>query len=618
MRMRVVSSLVVAAVALGAAAAPAQIMSGRHNQPQMRGVPTLPLDTNVSSDLRPTFRLKVTRVEVSALVVDASGEPVRNLEAHEVEIYDGGRRQDILSFSAYTYHGGAIPLDTVDSPGDPNAQAALLTNAWSSSSRVIALLIDDLHIDARRTERTRQIARHLVARLAPSDLLYVGLTSSNVSTGGFMRDRRRALDIIESFGGLRLPDPTLEMRQTPQTFSNPLLQGVGSPGLAASEQQRAMRLEDAYQAIGRIAYAVRDVGGRRKSLLFLTEGSSVGGAITMSGTVGADTQGSLVDAIAAASVADLAVYPLNPAGLDIPTDRLIEGFTRAVEPASDRNTRGFGGREIAHEDLSGVLTQFMQSRTQLRDLAALTGGVSLIDGNDAGLGVERLLRDASDYYVIGYEPDREVKGTAMRPVEVRVTRPGVTVYARKGYMAPPGLVEPTLDVPSRLSPAMRTLLGGPMPTDALPMFVQVIALGERDGRMRYAVVAETAGGPLVDGLEGDRIDIEQAIVSIDADGHLANATQKQAELKIGPSQVQAVGALGLRTIWCIDLAPGTHQVRVATVHRQSGRGGSMFLEVMADLGQPANRAALQALSEAPKPTAFVDPEAKRLMAGIVR
>ncbi len=568
MRTRVVSFLVVAAAVLGAAAAPAQIMSGRRNQPGPRDVPALPLDTNVSSDARPTFRMKVTRVEVSALVVDAAGRPVRDLQAHEVEVYDGGRRQDIKSFIAYTYHGGAIPLDTVDSPNDPNAQAALVTNAWSSSSRVIALLIDDLHIDARRTERTRQIARHLVARLAPSDLLYVGLTSAAASsTGAFTRDRRRAIDIIESFGGLRLPDPTLEMRQTPQTFSHPLLQGVRTPGLAASEQQRAMRLEDAYEAIGRIAMAVRDVGGRRKSLLFLTEGSSVGGAITTAGTVSADTTGALVDAIAAASIADLAVYPLNPAGLDVPTDRLIEGFTRAVEPASENSTRGFGGREIAHEDLTGVLTQFMQSRNQLRDLAVLTGGVSLVDGNDAAEGIARLLRDASDYYVIAYEPDREVKGTKVRPIEVRVTRPGVKVYARKGYMAPPGLPDSTMKVPSRLSPAMRTLLGGALPTDALPMFVQLITLGQHDGKVRYAVVTETAGGPLVDGLDGDRIGIEQAIVSIDADGRIANATQKKAELKVGPAQVQALGALGLRTIWCIELAPGTHQVRVATVHQ---------------------------------------------------
>ena len=119
--------------------AAAQIMSGMRNQPTGRDLPTMPLDTNVGSDVRPTFRLKVTRVEVSALVVDADGQPVRDLKASEFEVYDGGRKQQIQSFAAYTYNGGSIPLDTVDSPSDPNNELALVTNAWSSSSRVIGL-----------------------------------------------------------------------------------------------------------------------------------------------------------------------------------------------------------------------------------------------------------------------------------------------------------------------------------------------------------------------------------------------------------------------------------------------------------------------------------------------
>ena len=593
----------------------AQIMSGMRNQPTGRDLPTMALDTNVSSDARPTFRMKVTRVEVSALVVDADGQPVRNLKANEFEIYDDGRKQQIQSFAAYTYNGGSIPLDTVDSPSDPHNAAALVTNAWSSSSRVIGLLIDDLHIDARRTAKARSVARHLVANLAPSDLLYVGLTStSTVSTAGFIRDRRRALEIVESFAGIRLPDPTLEMRQTPQTFSNPLLQGMRTPGLAASEQQRAMRLEDAYHAIGRIANAVRDVGGRRKSLVFLTEGSSIGGSITTSASLSGDTTGAMLDALAAASVADLAVYPMNPAGLDLPTDRMIEGFTRQVDIGSEGGTRGAGGREIAQDDLSNVVTQFMQTKNHLRDMAALTGGVSLIDSNDLAGAVDRVLRDASDYYVITYEPDKEVKGAKIRPIEVRVTRPGVKILTRKGYMPPPS--NPDAEkIPSNLSPTMRTLLAGSVPMDALPMIVQMIAIGEHKGKVRFAVVTETAGGPLVDGLDGDRVGIEQAILSINSDGKMANATQKRAELKVGPQQVAMLGSLGVRTIWCIDLPPGPHQIRVATVHEQSGRGGSMYLDVNVEAGKSPNPEALLTLNQSPKPTAFVDPEAKKLLAG---
>ena len=140
-----------------------------------------------------------------------------------------------------------------------------------------------------------------------------------------------------------------------------------------------------------------------------------------------------------------------------------------------------------------------------------------------------------------------------------------------------------------------------------------MAIGEAKGKVRFAVITETAGGPLIEGMNGDRVGIEQAIVTINGDGKLANATQKRAELKVGPAQVRTLGMLGLRTIWCVDLPPGPHQVRVATVHQQSGRGGSMYIDVVAEAGQPVHPAALSALAQAPKPTAFIDPEAKKLM-----
>ncbi|MCC6164834.1 MAG: VWA domain-containing protein [Acidobacteria bacterium] len=582
----------------------AQILSGLRNRPSPREIQTIPLDTNVSSGQRPTFRLKVTRVEVSALVLDTNGQPVRDLAASDFEILDDGRPQTIQSFAAYTYHGGAIPLDAIASSTDPEAAAALVTNAWTSSSRVIGLLIDDLHIDARNAERARQVAGHLLARLSPSDLLFVGLTSTPaISTVGFVRDRRRAAEIVASFGGLRLPDPTLEMRQSPQVFTDSALDAYMTPGLAASEQQRSMRLQSAYDAIGRIAHAVRGVTGRRKSLIFLTEGSPIGSSTAAAGALTGDTAASMVNALAAASVADLAVYPMNPVGLDLPTDRLIEGFTRQVHGT---------GRDILHEDLGNVITQYMQSKNQLRDLASLTGGTSLIDHNDLASAVGRVLRDASDYYVLAYEPDKEVKGGRVRPISVRVTRPGVTVHARRGYMPPP--VDPErAPAPSGLSPEMRTLLTGVLPADALPMVVQMFPIGEHGGKVRYAVVSETAGGPLVTGLDGDTVGIEQAILSMDANGKIANATQKNVELKVGPALVGTLGQLGVRTIWSVELTPGSHQIRLATVHRQSGRGGSMYLDVAVEAGRPLATGALRALAATPRPTAFIDPHVKTLM-----
>ncbi len=193
----------------------AQIMSGQRNQPSggRSDVPTMPLDTNVGTT-RPTFRASVTRVEVSALVVDAKGEPVRDLRAEDFEVFDGGRKQKVLSFAAWHHDAAAIPLNTL--PRADALAAATATNGWSAQSRAFALLLDDLHIDRRNAERARAAARAFVDALAPSDLLFVGLTSDpGLSTGAFSRDRRRARHVIDAFGGMRLTDSALEVRRTP-------------------------------------------------------------------------------------------------------------------------------------------------------------------------------------------------------------------------------------------------------------------------------------------------------------------------------------------------------------------------------------------------------------------
>ena len=598
--MRPMSAFVVVVLAccLDGTPSAAQIMTGQATPPKDRAgnwnAPTMALDTEVGGRA-PTFRASVTRVELSALVVDASGQPVRDLRPDEIEVFDGGRKQKVQSFAVFSRAATPVPMDTL-SPADARA-TALATNSWAGTSRLIALVIDDLHIDPRYAERARDAARELVARLAPSDLFFVGLTSDPTrSTAAFTRDRRRALTIIEGFGGMRVVDPMQEMRQTRSA-------GPVTIGLAASDQQRSIRLVDAYETLQRVATAARAVSGRRKSLVFLSQGSPVGASQSASAALTANATGAMSNAVAAATVADVAIYPVNPAGLDLPTDRMAEGFTRAVDDA---------GREVAHVDLSQMVVEFLQAKNQLRDLAALTGGVSLVDRNDLGTALDRVLSDASDYYVVSYEPDKEVKGSKVRPIDVRVKRPGVRVHARRGYLAPPAVA--SAEVPdAKMSPAMSALLGGIVPEDGVPLLVQVVPVAHVGDAVRHAVIVDAAGGVLLQGLANGHVAIEQAISYIDDEGRRGKVTHRTATLTFKGAQAAAVRDDWVRTVWAIDLDPGEHQVRVAIVQPATGLRGSMYIDVTATSGQPLDPAALASAMANPKPTAFVDSSVQHLV-----
>jgi hypothetical protein len=68
-------------------------------------------------------------------------------------------------------------------------------------------------------------------------------------------------------------------------------------------------------------------------------------------------------------------------------------------------------------------------------LAAETGGAA-VTSNDLAAGLERMATDASVYYLLGYQPDRPLDGR-FHKLEVKVARKGVTVRARRGYVAGP-------------------------------------------------------------------------------------------------------------------------------------------------------------------------------------
>ena len=68
-------------------------------------------------------------------------------------------------------------------------------------------------------------------------------------------------------------------------------------------------------------------------------------------------------------------------------------------------------------------------------MAEETGGLILRGTNDLGPGLARISAESRSYYLLGYHPTSPARGGQFRKIEVKVTRPGLTVRARKGYEA---------------------------------------------------------------------------------------------------------------------------------------------------------------------------------------
>ena len=68
-------------------------------------------------------------------------------------------------------------------------------------------------------------------------------------------------------------------------------------------------------------------------------------------------------------------------------------------------------------------------------LAENTDGRAIVNRNDMAAGMKQITRDASAYYLIGYNSSQAPTDGKFHEIKVRVKRPGVQVRARKGYWA---------------------------------------------------------------------------------------------------------------------------------------------------------------------------------------
>jgi VWFA-related protein len=119
----------------------------------------------------------------------------------------------------------------------------------------------------------------------------------------------------------------------------------------------------------------------------------------------------LVEAMRAARLAGATVYAIDPRGAAAPG---AEGyFSRGAQFISDA--------DVAENRQRSLALMTME-----------TGGFPITDTDAIDAGVDRIVGELSDYYVLGFAPaDR----TANRPrtIDVRISRPGLTVRHRRLY-----------------------------------------------------------------------------------------------------------------------------------------------------------------------------------------
>jgi VWFA-related protein len=514
-----------------------------------------------------TFRVEVNYVEVDAIVTDANGNPITDLTAKDFQVLEDGRPQTISTFSLVN-----LPVERAErplfAPGpiEPDVQ----TNT-TAEGRIYLIVLDDLHVTFSNTPRVRRALTEFLDRnFGVNDLAAVVYTSGRAADGqDFTNNRRLLTSAVDKFLGKKLRSETLEMLD----LGNRLGAEPGSgPASDPLERERGQNARTTMDQIEKLAEFMAGVRGRRKALILVSEGISYNVYDVITNTSASMVLQETADAIGAATRGNVAIYAIDPRGLD--------AFSETIEISGVPNEPGASPTQSLQNSLR-------LSQESLRVLAAETGGFASVNRNDFGDAFARLVRENSTYYVLGFYPANERRDGRFRKLEVRVTRPGAMVRSRRGYVAPRGRApEPPRAArgAAPLTPvttALNDALSSPIALNGIPMRVYAGAYKGTAPNASVALAIEMEGRDFrfaeKDGVFNDRIEV--SFTAVDNRGNNRGGDRHTLTAAMKPDTVARVRELGFRVVTQMELPPGRYQLRIAAAEEGATRSGSVLYDL---------------------------------------
>ena len=563
---------------------------------------------------RPTFRAQIDYVEVSAIVTDDAGNMVSDLKQADFQIMEDGKPQTITVFTPVK-----IPFRTPERTlieGRP-LKFDVATNTGVRDGRVYVIVLDDYHITPLRSNSVKVAVRQFIEKhvAANDQVAIIHASGRGDASQEFTSNKELMLAAVDKLIGMKLRSATLEKLddyrnrvQQLQQSSSESEQRERARDLA--DPQRAFNARSAMDTLRNLSRLLETVNGSRKTVLFYSEGLDYDITDVMGSNgsrYASDVLFAIRDAIGAATRSNVAYYTIDPRGLVGVSDDEMD-----MDAPPQDVTLGLNPWNIRDEQ--------RLAQDSLRTLADETGGAASVNSNDFSRIYDRIVRDSSNYYLLGYYPTNERRDGRVRRIQVKVNRPNTRVLARKAYQAPKDKDDDKRleESAAGTSAAVRTALNAALPTPGLNLSVHAAPF---KGANKTASVAVTVQ------VDGDRLDfkpagdvftnaLEISMMAMDLKGKVPDGDRANLDLKLRKQTRDLMSQTGIRSVATLDLPPGRYQLRVAARESNNGTVGSVFTDlIVPDFSDPFTMSGILLTSSGASltPTPRMDPELQKLM-----
>jgi VWFA-related protein len=379
------------------------------------------------------IRTGVELITTDAIVRDSRGQFIADLKKDEFEIYEDGVKQELVSFTLT--HGGRV-YNVAQPPPPPPQEGIILPPARptnDAAGRIFLIFVDDLHLDFRNTGRIRELFKKI-----SKELIHEGDMFGIVSTGpsslsiDLTYDRKRLDQAISKITGSGLaPKDILDVPEGAQ----------GPPEVR-------YRAHVAFSTANDIINNLSQIHNRRKAFIYVSNGYDFNPFQESRSKQEAERYGTTQNQSDPSSGEGTGNDPNNDSDpfqkqgnkfhqADLVSDLswLTRNANRANVTMYTIDPRGLVGMPDLDEKVDMVEWQayVRTSQDSLRTIAELTGGYAAVNQNDFDKALKRIDAETSDYYVIGYYSNNPDPRKKNRNIDVKVTREGLNVQARKAY-----------------------------------------------------------------------------------------------------------------------------------------------------------------------------------------
>jgi VWFA-related protein len=393
---------------------------------------------------QPVFRVEATLVRVDAYITK-NGVPVEDLTAADFELLEDGVAQKIETFERVKIAAGArTPALT-----DPNSQREGHERAADPRRRVFVIFLDTYHVRPENSQRAgTALARVLDQLLAPEDLVAVAKPEMDV-TDLILGHKASVIErglATSSFWGVG--DDYTRLDAVESAYMTCYPQAVWRELIARRRERLTL---DSLRDLVRHLQILRD---ERKAIIVVSEGW----------ILFRDNQGLM--SMTGGSVPGVPQIFTGPGGKPSLRNPNSYGGATQQQCDTDRMTLAYQNNEQYFRDITGEANRtnaafypldagglrspvdasspldnrslwalMRQRQDSLVSLATATDGVAVYNTNDLAKGMQKVVADLSQYYLLGYYSTNTKLDGKYRRIRVRVKRPGLEIRAREGYRA---------------------------------------------------------------------------------------------------------------------------------------------------------------------------------------